>query len=198
MRPGGRKKTSNDRAAALGSETVTRKSAEDAPTSNTRVAPRTPDSSRRWSSVLAGGPSLRQEPRRSALLQIGDDPSGGVGARAAGDPTAGMSPRARQVQAIEREPVSGVAVQRPPREELIEPRLGVLNVAPGEAVLGFEVVGGDDVARLYELAEPGRVPLQRLHGDVAEPVAFGRPIALTQQPRGRLEQHAHHVLAFGC
>src|SRR5207247_2737354 len=111
--------------------------------------------------------------------------------------TAGVRSGAGEVEPVEEEPVPGRAEQGSPGEELIERRLGVLEVAAREAVRRLEVGGRDDLDRFDELAEAGRVAFERLHGDLADPFAFRGPVAVAKYVGRRLERHVHHVLPLG-
>ena len=57
-----------------------------------------------------------------------------------------MGAGAAQVQPLERQPVAGVAEERPPEEELVERRLGVERMAAGQAVVALEVERRQDLA----------------------------------------------------
>ena len=57
-----------------------------------------------------------------------------------------MGARPGQIQSVQHEPVSSLAVQRTPCEELIEAGLGMLDVTAGEAVVVLEVLRRDDLA----------------------------------------------------
>jgi hypothetical protein len=64
--------------------------------------------------------------------------------------------RARQVQPFEQEGVPGLTEQRTPREELVQRRLGVLDVTTGQPVGRLHVGWRDHLARLDQLAESRR------------------------------------------
>src|SRR6185503_1008942 len=141
----------------------------------------------------------REPSARSTELLLGalEDLPGGVRSGTAGDPAARMGARARKVEPLEQEPVARLPQQGPPREELVERRLRVLDVPAGQAVARLHVDGRDHLARFDELAAAGRVSLERLDRDVADAVALGGPIAVAQRAGRRLEHDAHHVLALG-
>src|SRR5678815_4006507 len=101
-----------------------------------------------------------------------------------------MRARTTQVETGESEPVPGVPEQGPPDEELIEARLAVVDVAPAEAVLALQVDRGRHATGRHQVREPGRVPLERLDDDIAEPVPLGRPVGLAQLERRPLRDDA--------
>ena len=72
-------------------------------------------------------------------------------------PPPGMGAGTRQVEPVERQPVAGVAEQRPPQEELVEAVLAVHRMAAGQAVVALEVERGQDLARGHEPGQPRRV-----------------------------------------
>src|SRR5262245_9968795 len=148
-------------------------------------------------------PGLSSSPPTSASgpdivvgLEVLQDLLRGVGARAARDAAARMRAGARQVEAVEEEPVSRRAQERPPREGLIQRRLGVLEVPAREPVRRLEVGWGHHLDRLDDLAEPGREALERLDRDLADPLTLRGPVAVSQVEGRRLERDRHHVLAL--
>src|SRR2546429_4492871 len=60
-------------------------------------------------------------------------------------------------------------------EKLIECELAVKNVAAGEAVGGFEILGGDDLDAFNQAGKIGRVRGESLDDGVAEFLAAGGP-----------------------
>ena len=129
-------------------------------------------------------------------LSVRDDLAGRVLAGLAGDAAARMGARARQVEPLERQPVAGVAEERPPQEELVERRLAVQRVAAGQAVVALEIERASGPrARRTERAEPGRERLER-RDDARRrapraPASSQRPVA--QRVRRVLDDDAHDV-----
>src|SRR4029453_6152280 len=101
-------------------------------------------------------------PARGSLLRALQDLARGVRTGPAGDAAARVRAGAREEQSVEQVAVPRLAEQRPPREELVERGLRVLGGPAGQAVGGLHVGRRDPLARLDELAEPGRVGLERL------------------------------------
>src|SRR5581483_3778012 len=128
------------------------------------------------SNRYAGRPPGRALP--ILLLQVGQDLARRVRAGRSRDASAGVRPRAAQVQALDAEPVARMTEQRPPREPAVEPGLGVERVAAREPVLALEVDRRQHLPAGDELAQARRVPLHRLHDEVGEGLALGLPVAL--------------------
>src|SRR6185437_14573993 len=72
-------------------------------------------------------------------VSILEDLARGIAPRQAGDAAAWVGARAAQIKARNRHPVIGVAVDGPHREELVERKRPVEDVATDEAELALEV-----------------------------------------------------------
>ena len=110
------------------------------------------------------------------LSKFADDFASGVGAGSAGQAVAGMRAGAAKKKAAD-----GRFVTRPIQngahgEELIESELAVKNVAAGEAVGSFEILGGDDLDAFNQAGKIGRVRGESLDDGVAEFLAAGVPV----------------------
>src|SRR6266404_7970686 len=105
-----------------------------------------------------------------------DDFAGGVGAGRAGEAVAGM-----RAGAAEKEAADGRFVARPIEngahgEELIESEFAVENVAAGEAVAGFEILGRDDLNSFDQAGKIWRVSGESFDDGVAQVVAARVPV----------------------
>ena len=110
-----------------------------------------------------------------------------------------MGAGAREVEALDRQPVAAEAQHRAPREELVERHLGVHRMAAGEPVVALEVERGEDVAVDDEAREARRRGVERRDHPVRQLVAAVRPsrrprrAAFGEPVRRELDEHAHDV-----
>ena len=63
--------------------------------------------------------------------------------------------------------------QRPPGEELVQARLGVLDAALGQAELPLEVLWQEHLVAHHPVGQPGRVRLERPENRLQDVVARG-------------------------
>src|SRR5206468_8455327 len=123
----------------------------------------------------ASGPMMIHPFRRPLRLQVLQDLPHRVGPGTARDAAARMRAGAGQIKAIEQETVTSLTEHRAPREELIETGLGMMGMPARQRVPLFHVERRHDLARLDELAESWRVPLEGLDRDLAHVLALVGP-----------------------
>src|SRR5580704_11548101 len=129
---------------------------------------------------------LRDRPCSS---EVADDFAGGVGAAGTGEAVAGV-----RAGTAEEEATDGGFVARPIEdgahgEELIEGKFAVENVAAGETVGGFEILGRDDLDAFDEARKIRRVSGEGLDDGVAEFLAMSIPVPfLLHAARGSVNQ----------
>ena len=88
---------------------------------------------------------VRLKPRAALGLSarpappVGEDLAGGVLAGLAGDAAAGVGAGAGEVEPVDRHPVAGEAEEWPPDEQAVEGRLGVEQMAAGQAIVALEI-----------------------------------------------------------
>ena len=126
-------------------------------------------------------------------LRIG---SRGVLAGSAGDAAAWMCARAAQVECRDRRAVLGTAKDRAHREQLVERRLAVQDVASGEPVGGLEIARRDDLPMDDEPFDVRCVFRQRAQNHPSELVRRIGPRPAAGEGVGRvLHVDRHHVRA---
>src|SRR5690349_1581707 len=98
-----------------------------------------------------------------------------------------MRAGAAEVEARDRRPVPRPSQDGAHREELVEGRLAVEDLAAPDAELLFEIDGRKNAAREDEFAEPGRVRLESLFDDLSQLLAPSLPRAGAKPIRGVLD-----------
>jgi hypothetical protein len=106
-----------------------------------------------------------------------------------------MGAGAAQEKATDRSLVARPVENGAHGEELIERQLAVENVAAGETVGCFEILGGDDLDALDEAGKIGGVGGKSFDDGVAEFCAAGVPVALFQPEWRELDVGREDVLA---
>src|SRR5712692_8643132 len=125
-----------------------------------------------------------------------DDFAGGVGAAGAGKAVAGMGTGAAEKKATDGRFVSRPIENGTHREQLIESKLTVENVAPGEAIGCFEVLGSDDLDAFDEARQIRGVRGERPNDSGAEFPSTRVPIPFPEFIRSILNAGGENMLAF--
>src|SRR5262249_39308559 len=92
---------------------------------------------------------------------IPEDGLRGVVARCAGDAAAGMRPGTTMIQTLQRSPIAGIPKHWACREQLVERKRAMEDVAIQEAKLAFEVEGRHDLASNHAGSETWRIAVDR-------------------------------------
>src|ERR1700684_2645104 len=134
----------------------------------------------------------------SVSAEVVDDFLCGVGTAGAGESVAGMRAGAAEEKSANRSFVARPIEDRTHGAELIESECAVEDGAAGEAVNSFEIARRDDLHRLDDLIEVGRMDCERLE-DI-----FGKdrgvivvPGAVFEFVGSELDVDGGDVLAFG-
>src|SRR6266446_5010299 len=105
-----------------------------------------------------------------------DDFAGSVGAGSACEAVAGMRAGAAEKKAADRSFVARPIENGTHGEELIESEFAVENVAAGEAVAGFQILGRDDLNAFDQAGKIRGVSSERFDDGVAQVVASRVPV----------------------
>src|SRR5580693_1493497 len=144
--------------------------------------------------AMRPGPEARVTPK--LLLDLLQNLTRGVRARASRQSGPGMRATATKIEVVDRRAVARPVEQWPHREKLIERQIAMEDLSAAQSIDIFQILRRDDLVRQDHLGEIRSVPCQRLYNSLSERLSLALPIGL-KLVRRVLHVDRHHVLTFG-